>query len=110
MSDFNMADMFGAVQRMQDEMKRQQEALGQQTVTAEVGGGMVKVTATGLQRITGITIDKAALGDDPELLEDLIVAGVNKALDEAAALAKSAMTQGLGGMLPPGFDPGQFGL
>lgn len=110
MPDFNMADMFGRLQDMQAQMQRQQEALGQQTVSAEVGGGMVKVTATGLQRITGIAIDKAALGDDPELLEDLLVAGVNKALDEAAALAKSTMTQGLGSMLPPGFDPGQFGL
>jgi len=110
MSDFNMADMFGAVQRMQDEMKRQQEALAQQTTTAEAGGGMVTVTATGQQRITSIQIDRSVLAEDPDLVEDLIVAGVNKALEQAAALAQTQMQQGIGSMLPPGFDPSQLGL
>lgn len=110
MSDFNMADMFGKIADMQRQMQESQEALAKQSVTAEAGGGMVTVTATGAQRITAIKLDRAAIGDDAELLEDLIVAGVNKALDEAAALAKTEMSKGLGGMLPPGFDAGQFGL
>lgn len=104
-----MADMFGQISEMQRRMAESQQKLGEQTVTAEVGGGMVKVTANGQQRVTAISIDRAALGDDAEMLEDLVIAGVNKALEEAAALARDEMQKGIGGMLPPGFDMGQLG-
>ena len=56
MSDgINMADMFGKIAEMQRQMAETQEKLGAQTVTAEAGGGMVKVTANGLQRVTSIS-------------------------------------------------------
>lgn len=103
MSDFNMADMFGKVMDMQRKMADVQESLAGKTTTAEVGGGTVKVTANGLQRITHIKIDPAAIDpNDAELLEDLVIAGVNKALEEAAALAQSEMQQAASGMLPGG--------
>ena len=110
MADLNMADMFGKIQDMQAQMQRQQEALALQTVSTEVGGGMVKVTANGTGRVTAISVDRAAIGEDAELLEDLLVSGVNKALDEAGKLAQTEMQKGLSGMLPPGFDASQFGL
>ena len=50
------------------------------------------------------------LQPDVELLEDLIIAGVNKALDEAAVVANEEMTKTAGGFLPPGFDPGKLGI
>ena len=103
-----MADMFGQIAEMQRRMAESQQKLGDQTVTAEVGGGIVRVTANGQQRLTAISIDRAALGDDAEMLEDLVIAGVNKALDEAAGLARDEMQKGIGGMLPPGFDMGQL--
>jgi len=106
---FDMAGMMGQIAEMQRLMQETQQALSQQTVTTEVGGGMVKVTANGQQRLVSITVDRAALGDDAEMLEDLIISGVNKALDEAAALGRSAAEESLGGMLPPGFDLSQFG-
>ncbi|HYE58193.1 MAG TPA: YbaB/EbfC family nucleoid-associated protein [Rhodothermales bacterium] len=109
-SPFDISGMMGQIAEMQRKMQEAQQALAQQTVTAEVGGGMVKVTANGQQRVTAITIDRAALGDDAEMLEDLIIAGVNKALDEASALARQAAEQSLGGMLPPGFDMSQLGV
>lgn len=109
MSAFDMAGMMGQIAEMQRKMQETQQTLAQKTVTAEVGGGMVKVTANGQQRVTAISIDRAAIGDDAEMLEDLVISGVNKALDEAAALARSAAEQSLGGMLPPGFDLGSFG-
>ena len=112
MSDgFNMADMFGRIAEAQEKLAAAQEALGGQTVTAEAGGGMVTVTANGLQRVTAIKIDPDAVDpEDLELLEDLVIAGVNKALEEAAGLAQSEMARAAGGMMPPGFDPSKLGL
>jgi nucleoid-associated protein EbfC len=112
MSDgFNMADMFGRVMDMQRQMAETQEKLAARTTTAEAGGGMVKVTANGAQRITAIKIDPDAVDtSDLELLEDLVIAGVNKALEEAAAMARDEMSRAAGGMLPPGFDMSKLGL
>lgn len=107
----NMADMFGKIADMQRQMSEVQESLGSKTVSAEAGGGMVRVTANGLQRITAIKIERDAVDpDDLELLEDLIIAGVNKALEDAAAMARQEMGKVAGGMLPPGMDLSQFGL
>lgn len=107
----NMADMFGKVMDMQRKMAEVQELLASKTVTAEAGGGMVRVTANGQQRITAISIEKEVVDpDDPELLEDLVIAGVNKALEEAAQLAKEEMTNITGGLIPPGMDMTKFGL
>lgn len=107
----NMADMFGRIMDMQRKMAEVQESLAKKTVTAEAGGGMVQVTASGAQRVTAIRIDPTAIDPgDTELLEDLIIAGVNKALDEAAEMARREMGNLTGGLLPPGFDLSQFGL
>ncbi len=109
--DANMADMFGMVMEMQKKMKEAQENLAAKTVTAESGGGMVKVTASGNQRITNIRIEPDAIdADDVEMLEDLVVAGVNKALENAEEMAKSEMGSVAGSMLPPGALPGLPGL
>ena len=107
----NIADIFGKVAKMQKKMKDAQETLGRISVTAEAGGGMVKVTATGAQRITAIKLERAVVDpDDMEMLEDLIIAGINKALDEAAGAARQEMRSAASGLLPPGIDVGQLGL
>lgn len=107
----NMADMFGKVMDMQRRMAETQEMLAAKTVTADAGGGMVTVTANGQQRITSIKIEKEVIDpEDAELLEDLVIAGVNKALEEASVLAKQEMSKVAGGMMPPGMDLGKFGL
>jgi len=109
--DINMADMFGKMMDMQRRMAETQENLSERSVTAEAGGGMVSVTANGLQRITAIKIDPDAVDvTDLELLEDLVIAGVNKALDESAVVAKEEMSKAAGSFLPPGMDLGQLGL
>ena len=106
-----MADMFGKMMDMQKKMSQTQDTLAGKSATAEAGGGMVKVTANGQQRITAIVIEKDIVDpEDVELLEDLIVAGVNKALEEAAAIAKDEMSKAAGSLLPPGFDPSKLGL
>ncbi len=107
----NMADMFGKIMDMQRRVSETQEALAAKTVAAEAGGGMVKVTANGAQRVVSIKIERDAIDpEDLELLEDLIIAGVNKALEEAAGLAREEMQKAAGGMLPPGFDLSQLGF
>ncbi|MEX2363736.1 MAG: YbaB/EbfC family nucleoid-associated protein, partial [Balneolaceae bacterium] len=83
MSEFNMADMFGKIQEMQSRMQEAQHKLKDIEVEAEAGGGMVKVKANGQRQVVSIKIDPDAIDpNDAEMLEDLIVAGVNKALEK----------------------------
>jgi DNA-binding YbaB/EbfC family protein len=103
----NMAGMMKQVQKMQEKMARVQEELESKSVVGEAGGGMVRVTANGKQVITAIHIEKEVVNpDDVEILEDLVVAAVNKALTEAAALAQEEMAKATNGMLPniPGLN------
>ena len=107
----NMSEMFGKMMEMQNRMSDMQEELAEKSVTAEAGGGMVKVTANGAQKITAIEIEPDAVDpDDKELLEDLVIAGVNKALEEASEMAQREMQSAAGSMLPPGMDLSKLGL
>lgn len=111
-----MADLFGRMAEMQQKMADTQESLAKERVSAEVGGGMVSVTADGRGRIVGVKFDSAGLHldtagmkpEDIELLEDLIIAGVNKALDEAESLRTSKMQEAASSMMPPGMDLGSM--
>jgi DNA-binding YbaB/EbfC family protein len=107
----NMADLFGKMMEMQQKMAEAQEALASKTTDAEAGGGMVKVTADGRGRVVSIKMEKEVVDpEDLELLEDLLVAGINKALDEAEQMRESEMKKNMGSMLPPGLDLGGLGL
>ncbi len=102
-----MADLFGKMMEMQQKMAETQESLADQTATAEAGGGMVTVTADGRGRVSAIKMEREVVNpDDIELLEDLLVAGVNKALGEAEALREAEMKKTAGSFLPPGLDLG----
>jgi len=94
--------MLRQVQQMQDRMAKLQADLEQETVEATVGGGVVRAVATGTQKLVSVTIDASAT-EDVELLQDLVVAAVNEALESSKQLAASKMQElssGLG--LPPG--------
>lgn len=109
--DINMADLFGKMAEMQQRVADAQEALAKKTITAEAGGGMVTVKANGAMRVVSIKLDPTVVDpDDVELLEDLVVAGVNKALEDAAAMAKEEMGRTAGDLLPPGMDLSNMGL
>jgi DNA-binding YbaB/EbfC family protein len=97
----NMAGMMKQVQKMQEKMAQVQQELEQKTVTAESGGGMVKVTANGKQQLVRIQIEKEVVNpEDVEMLEDLILAATNKALEEASRVAQEEIAKATSGMLP----------
>lgn len=97
----NMAGMMKQVQKMQEKMAEVQRALEQKTVSAEAGGGMVKVTVNGKQQLVRIQIEKEVVNpDDVEMLEDLVLAATNKALDEAARMVQEELAKATSGMLP----------
>jgi nucleoid-associated protein EbfC len=90
-------------QQMQENLAKAQEQLAALEVTGEAGGGMVKVTMSCKHEVRSIVIDPALLGDDKEMLEDLVAAGVNDALRKVERTVQdkyAGMTSGLG--LPPG--------
>jgi nucleoid-associated protein EbfC len=94
--------MLRQVQQMQDRMTKVQSELETETVEASSGGGAVKVVATGTQKLVSVTIDAEA-ASDTEMLQDLVVAAVNDAMEKSKALAAQkmqAVASGLG--LPPG--------
>jgi len=96
----NMADLFKQAQKMQDEMARIQESLEEMTVEGAAGGGVVTVTANGKQKLVSVQIDPEVIqSDDKEMLEDLVVAAVNQALDKAQEMSQQEMQKVAGGML-----------
>jgi DNA-binding YbaB/EbfC family protein len=95
----DMNKMLQQVQQMQEDMLKAQEELANERVEASVGGGMVTVTASGSGEIVGIKISPEAIDpDDPETLEDLVLAGVNQALRNAQDLAQSKLGDVSGGL------------
>ncbi len=102
-----MQGMLKQVQKMQEKMQEVQNELENKFVTEESGGGMVKVTANGKLLITKIEIEKEVINpEEPDMLEDLIVAAVNKAIDSAQKMAQDEMQKATSGMMPniPGLN------
>ena len=94
--------MLRQVQQMQDRMQKVQKELDTETVEATAGGGAVTVVATGNQKLVSVRIDRGA-EEDLEMLQDLVVAAVNEAMEkskEMAAAKMQSVASGLG--LPPG--------
>lgn len=91
------------LQQMQNRMAKIQEELGQQTVSAAAGGGLVTVEVTGLQELRAIKIKPEAVDpDDVETLEDLLIVAVNEAMEKAKELASQKFGAITGGMKIPG--------
>jgi nucleoid-associated protein EbfC len=102
---FDMNKLLQQAQQMQAQMAQAQEELAKEIVEASAGGGMVTVRATGAGEITEIAIDPKAIDpDDPELLQDLVLAAVNEALRSAQALAQSKLGGSLGSLGLPGLS------
>ncbi|MCA9719521.1 MAG: YbaB/EbfC family nucleoid-associated protein [Myxococcales bacterium] len=106
MSEFDLGSMMRQAQQMREQMQYIQKGLENETVEGTAGAGVVKAIVTGGQRVKSVTIDPEALAEDPEMVQDLIVAAVNNGLDKARALAQER----LGSVLPPGLMGGIPGL
>ena len=94
--------MLKQVQQMQERMTKVQSELETETVEASAGGGAVRVVATGTQKLVSVTVDPAA-ASDVEMLQDMVIAAVNEAMEKSKQLAATkmqAVASGLG--LPPG--------
>ena len=110
MSDFqSLQGIFEAAQRIQVEMARVKGELGEKTVSAETGGGLVKCIANGKGDLVSLTVEPTLLAaDSKKMLEDLVVGAVNLALDRARQLAQEEIAKATGGLpLPPGLFGGQ---
>jgi len=107
MAKGSMTGMFKQAAKLQESLMKAQEDLVNMTVEGSSGGGMVKVVANGKQEIISIKIEQeVAKEDDIEMLEDLVTAAVNQALEKSNELAKNHMEKMAGGMLsmlPSGF-------
>ena len=93
----------GQLQEMQQQMLEAQEALGDKTVETSAGGGAVTVVMNGHQKLQSVTIDPEVLDpEDVEMLQDLIVAAVNEAVESSQNLAADEMNSITGGLNIPG--------
>lgn len=103
----NMSNLMKQAQRMQRQMEESAKELESKEFTAAAGGGAVEVTVTGKKEVSKVKLDPEAVDpDDVEMLEDLVVAAVNEALEKVDAETTSAMSKFTGGM--GGGMPGLF--
>ena len=99
-----LGNLMKQAQKMQAEMQQAQERLAQEEVTGESGGGLVKITINGKYEVRRVQIDGSLMGDDKEMLEDLVAAAMNDASQRVGAKMQESLaglTSGMG--LPPGF-------
>jgi DNA-binding YbaB/EbfC family protein len=99
----NIGNMMKQAEALQRNMQKAQEEIGRMEVTGESGGGMVKVTMTGKHEVKRVQIEPAVIGEDREMLEDLIAAAINDAVRRVETQSQQRMSELMSGMrLPPG--------
>jgi DNA-binding YbaB/EbfC family protein len=99
----NMMSMMKQAQKLQAKMMEMQAELGNRTVSAQAGGGMVEAMVNGRQELLSLRIDKEVVSpDDVEMLQDLILAAVNEALNRSREMMAAEMGKLTGGMQIPG--------
>ncbi|MEN9784480.1 MAG: hypothetical protein RJA24_1823 [Pseudomonadota bacterium] len=98
-----LAGLMKQAQQMQDNMRKMQEQLAQIEVEGQSGAGMVKVVMTCRHDVKRVIIDPSVIGDDKEMLEDLIAAAVNDAVRKVETTSQEKMASVTAGLpLPPG--------
>ena len=98
-----MGNLMKQAQQMQEQMAKAQQDMAKMEVTGEAGAGLVKVTMLGNHNVRRIEIDDSLVGDDKEMLEDLIAAAINNAVAKVEQTNREQMSKLTGGIdLPPG--------
>lgn len=101
----NLASLMKQAQEMQGRVSEMQESLGRLRVEGSAGGGMITVEANGQQKILAVRIEQSLLeAGDREMLEDLVVAATNQALEKAKETAAQEMSKLTGEINIPGLD------
>lgn len=104
---FDMMKMMGKLKEVQENVKKAQEGLKEITASGEAGAGMVTATVNGNKEVIGLEIDESLITkEDSDMMKDLIIAAINKAINEADVKSKEHMKKATEGMIPniPGFD------
>ena len=99
----NMSGLMKQAQKLQSKMQEMQEELGKRTVSAQAGGGMVEAVVSGRQELLSLRIDpEVANPEDVDMLQDLILAAVNEALERSRQMVSQEMGKLTGGFQIPG--------
>jgi DNA-binding YbaB/EbfC family protein len=99
----DMSSLMKQAQDFQQKMAQLQEELAKKTVTAEAGGGMVKVVVNGRNELVSIEIEQEVINpDDRAMLQDLILAAVNEGMRQAREMVQAEMSRLTGGLKIPG--------
>jgi DNA-binding YbaB/EbfC family protein len=99
-----LGNIMQQAQKMQEDLKNAQDELGLMQVQGESGGGLVTIIMTGKREARKVTIDHSLIGDDKDMLEDLVAAAINDAVNKVGKMKKEKMSDITAGIpLPPGF-------
>jgi DNA-binding YbaB/EbfC family protein len=98
----DLGELMKQAQQLQERLSQVQESVARRTVDASAGGGMVKVTVNGKHEVLALTIDPSVLREDPELVQDLVLAAVNEGIRNAQKMVAEEMTKVAGGLKIPG--------
>ena len=95
----NMSKLLKQAKDMQEQIEQAQSQLAELVIEADSGGGMVSVKVNGKQEIIELNIDSGAMSEDKEMLEDLIISALNKALSKSKSDSQEKMNSIAGGMM-----------
>ena len=100
-----LGNLMQQAQKMQEDFKKIQEEIAAVQVQGESGGGLVSIVMNGKREALKVKIDDSLLGEDKDMLEDLVAAAINDAVNKVAKMKKEKMSSLTAGMpLPPGFQ------
>jgi DNA-binding YbaB/EbfC family protein len=100
-----LAGLMQQAQKMQEDFKKAQEELEAMQVQGESGGGLVSILMTGKREVRKVTIDPSLVGDEKDMLEDLVAAAINDAVHKVNKMKKEKMADITSGIpMPPGFQ------
>ncbi len=100
-----LGNLMQQAQKIQEDLKNAQEEIAALEVQGESGGGLVKIIMNGKREVKKVMIDDSLVGDDRDMLEDLVAAAMNDAVQKVAKLKKDKMSSVTAGIpIPPGFQ------